>query len=99
MPITITADALRDALRLDATGEETAEVTRLLAYATAAAERYGPDAPEAVANEAVVRIAGYLLDAPTAPRGSGFADALTNSGAAAILSPWRVHRGGKCETT
>ena len=97
MPVTITADALRDALRLEATGEETAEVTRLRTYATEAVGKYAPDAPEATANEAVIRLAGYLLDAPTAGRGSSYANVLHNSGAASILAPYRVHRAGRCD--
>ena len=99
MAVTITADTLRDALRLDETAEETAEVTRLLAVATEAVEKYGPDAPATVQNEAVIRVAGYLLDAPTAARGTGYADPVRNSGATALLAPYRVHRGGACEAT
>ena len=97
LAITITADALRDALRLAETAEETAEVTRLLGVASEAVTKYAPDAPEATANEAVVRMAGYMLDAPLAPRGGGYADALFYSGAAALLGPYRVHRAGLCD--
>ena len=96
MSVTITADALRDALRVGETAEETAEVTRLLAYATEAVQKYAPDAPTATANEAVVRLSGYLFDAPNTSARAGYADALRNSGAASMLSVYRVHRAGKC---
>ena len=47
-----------------------------------------------IVNEAVVRLAGYQYDRPYAPRGMGYAKALANSGAGAILLPYRVHRAG-----
>ena len=76
------------------TTEETAEATRLLAYATEAITQYAPDAPDATANEAAVRLAGYLYDAPFAARGATYAAALINSGAASALAPYREQRGG-----
>lgn len=98
MAVTITAAALAAAIRVGTSGEETAEVTRLLAYATEAVERYLGDAfddtPDEVANEAVVRIVGYLYDQPTATRGAAFADSIRNSGAGRMLLPYRVHRAG-----
>ena len=102
MAVTLTAlvgvARLRSALRLGSTTAETDEATRLLAYATTAIERHlgdaYEDAPEEVCNEAVIRIAGYLFDMPQAARGAGYADALRNSGALAVLAPYRVHRAG-----
>ena len=94
MAVTLTADELRAALRLGSTSEETAQATRLLAYATEAVQKHAPDGPDAVHNEAVIRLAGYLFDMPTAPTGAGHANALRNSGAAAMLLPYRVHRAG-----
>ena len=47
MAVTITVEGLRAALRLNDTPEETAEVTRLLAYATEAVVQAAPDAPDA----------------------------------------------------
>ena len=98
MAVTITAAALRAAMRLGDTTEETAEATRLLAYGTEAVSQYLGDAfadtPAVVVNEAVVRLAAYLFDQPHAGRGSSFANALRSSGAAAILAPYRVHRAG-----
>ena len=94
MAVTISAKDLAAALRLGDSAEELAQVTRLLSFATLAVGKHAPDAPEAVQNESVIRIAGYLYDAPTAARGVGFAAVLRNSGAAGMLLPYRVHRAG-----
>ena len=94
MAVTLTVVQLRDALRLGASTTEMAEATRLLAYATAAVTKHAPDAPDAVQDEAVIRLAAYLFDQPTAGRYTGHANALRNSGAASILLPYRVHRAG-----
>lgn len=98
MAIDLTAAQLAAALRFGGTAEETAEATRLLSYATAAISRHlgdaYDDAPAAVVNEATIRLAGYLFDQPFAGRGASYSDALRNSGAAAILLPYRVHRAG-----
>ena len=98
MAVTLTQAELSAAIRLGDSAEEVAEATRLLAYVTAAisthlADAY-EDAPEAVVNEAGIRLAGYLFDQPNAGRGLSFANAGRNSGAWAILLPFRVHRAG-----
>lgn len=98
MAVTIDAAALTTALRLGTTTEEAAEVERLRAFASVAVERHLGAAfattPEAVVNEAVVRLAGMLFDMPLAGRGAGYADVLRNSGALAVMAPWRTHRAG-----
>ena len=98
MAVTIAATELSASIRLGGSGEETAQATRLLAYATEAISRHlgtaYEDAPEAVVNEVVIRVAGYLYDQPTAAGGASFANALRNSGAASMLLPYRVHRAG-----
>ena len=99
MAVTLTAAQLSAALRLGDTTEETAEATRLLSYATEAVVKHAPGStaapvPDAVHNEAVVRLSGYLFDMPNAGRGTMHADALRNSGARAILLPYRTHRAG-----
>lgn len=98
MAVTLTAQELAAALRVGDTAEETAEATRLLAYATRAVQDYlgdpFTDAPEVVVNEAVVRLAAYLFDMPTTNRGAGYGNALRNSGAGRMLLPYRVHRAG-----
>ena len=94
MAVTLTVAALRSALRLGDSAEETAEATRLLAFASAAVTKQAPGAPDVVHNEAAIRLAAYLYDQPNAGRGATYADALRNSGAAAILLPYRIHRAG-----
>ena len=99
MAVTLTTSQLLSALRMGSTPEETQEATRLLSYATTAIEKYLGDAayadtPESVVNEASIRWTGYLFDMPFASRGTAFSSAITNSGAGAILLPYRVHRAG-----
>ena len=101
MAVTITADELATAIR--ATPEVAA---RLLAVASELVQRYAPDAPEAVANEAVIRASGYLAQHPSDARrestvggiSSGWApthtSALRHSGAMSLLSPWKIRRAG-----
>ena len=101
MAITLTPAGLAAALRLGDSPEETAEATRLLAYVTAAisthlADAY-EDAPDAVVNEAGIRLAGYLFDMPNAGRGLSYANAGRNSGAWQILLPYRIHRAGSTD--
>ena len=66
MAVTLTLAELRAALRLSDSPEETAEVTRLLAYCTEAVEKHVPTAPDTIHNEAVRRLCGYLFDMPEA---------------------------------
>ena len=94
MAVTIKRAELSDALRLGHSNVEMATATRLLAYGTAAVEKHAPDAPDAIQNEAVIRLTSYLFDQPSVGRGAAYANALRNSGAAAILLPYRVHRAG-----
>ena len=96
MAVTLTIDALAAAVRLGDSTEEAAEITRLLAYASEAAENYSPEAPEATQNEAVIRLAAQMFDQATASRGA-YANAMRNSGAARILMPYRIHRAGSTE--
>ena len=103
MAVTISAAELAAALRVGSSTEETAEVTRLLSYCTEAISKHLGTAysttPEAVVNEACVRLAGYQYDRPYAPRGAAYARGLVNSGAGAILLPYRVHRAGTTAET
>ena len=94
MAVTISAAALATAIRLGDSTEETAQSTRLLAVATEIVTRYAPDAPDAIQDESVIRVAGYLYDAPQSVAGHAFADVIRNSGALALLAPYRVHRLG-----
>ena len=94
MAVTLTAAQLVAALRLSDSPEELAEATRLLAYATEAVTKYAPDAPDVTHNEAARRLAGYAYDQPEAGRGDAYANAGRNSGAWAVLLPYRIHRAG-----
>ena len=98
MALTLTQVELSAAIRLGDSAEEVAEATRLLAFTTEAISRHLGDAyeaaPEAVVNEAGIRLAGYLFDQPNAGRGLSFANAGRNSGAWTMLLPYRVHRAG-----
>ena len=94
MAVTLTQAQLSAALRLGDSDEEGAEATRLLAYATEAVTQRAPFAPTATQNEAVVRLAAYLYDQPTASRGDNYANAMRNSGAGRMLLPWVEHRLG-----
>ena len=97
MAITLTVAQLSAALRVGDSAEETAEATRLLAYASAAVTQHAPLAPDVVQDEAVVRLASYEFDRPTASRGDSYANAMRNSGAGRILLPYVVHGLGATE--
>ena len=51
-------------------------------------------APDAVVEEAAIRLGAYLFDMPNAGRGLSYANAGRNSGAWTILLPYRIHRAG-----
>ena len=101
MAISLTQAQLSAAIRLGDSPEEVAESTRLLAFATEAISRHLGDAydgaPETIVNEAAIRLAGYFYDQPNAGRGLSFANAGRNSGAWAVLLPFRVHRAGSTD--
>ena len=94
MPVDLTVAQLAAAMRVGDSLEETAEVTRLLAYASLTVENHAEGAPDAIHNEAAIRIASYVYDQPGASSRSSFANALRNSGAARMMLPWRVHKVG-----
>ena len=94
MVVTLSVAELSAALRLTDSAEETAEATRLLAYASEAVIQYAPDAVDTAHTEACIRLASYIYDQPTAGRGDSYANALRNSGAARMLLPYRIHRAG-----
>ena len=70
-------------------------LTRLMSVGTARAEKYAPEAPDDVTDEAVIRFCAYLFDQPTSAAGIGYSAAWRNSGAASLLSPWKVRRLGR----
>lgn len=105
MAVTLTGGDLAGVI-----GASTANASRLLAIASALVERYASDAPEAVQNEAVIRFAGYLEGSRASGFGAWsaveiggglkvdssahHAAAFRNSGAAALLGPWRTRHCG-----
>ena len=89
----LTVDQLREALRAGDSLEEKTQVARLLAFCTGEVERIAITAPATAKNEAIIRAAGYLYDMPSIT-GLAQANAMRNSGALAILLPYRVHRAG-----
>ena len=90
----VTDGQLREAIRVGDSTEEQTQVARLRIYATTAVMRYAPEAPQEALDEAVIRLAGYLFDQPTITRSGNFANALRNSGAAGILTRYRIKRAG-----
>ena len=94
MAVTLTRAELALELRIITAETDTidagqaAVLDRLLAASTAIVDGYAPEAPVALANESVVRIAGYLFDrAPHEGRGR---NPLILSGAAYLLARWRT---------
>ena len=101
--------SLGEAIRVlgAALGEDDDHVTaRLGATAAALVERYAPDAPQAIKDEAVIRASGWLRMSPSygarmesegeisttfSPSATG---ALRASGGMSLLSPWKIRRAG-----
>ena len=69
-------------------------LARLLLVSQEFVARAAPDAPEAIADEAAIRLTATLFDSPTAASGDRFAAAWRNSGAEALVSRWVVRRAG-----
>ena len=64
----------------------------LLEYCETEVNSVAPGAPETVKDRATIQLAGYINDQPDAPAGSGYANALRNSGATSVLSRYIVRR-------
>lgn len=104
MAVTITVDELIAAI---GNPPNAARGASLLAVATERVMRYAPDAPGPMQDEAVIRFAGYLhgsdyggivsetsVGSATVTYAQNHADAFRRSGAAGLLSPWRIRRAG-----
>ncbi len=101
MAVTITAEALEVQI-----GRDLETATRLLEFAKQRVEKTAPLAPDPVANEAVIRYAGYMAESDygairreeIGPMSNEYitnhANAWRNSGAAGILAPWAIKRAG-----
>ena len=94
MAVTIDVDALRRELRVGDSADETELLTARLAYATEAVTHRAPSAPDAVHNEAAIVLSARLYDKPTTGIGARYAYAGRDSGAWAMLAPYRLHRAG-----
>ena len=71
------------------------EIETLLAAAAALVTKYAPLAPEAVQDQAVLQVVGYIHDGPNwTERRAVTHNAMLSSGAAAMLAPWKVRRAG-----
>ena len=105
MAVTLTTDELQAAIATN-----TATATRLLTVCTEIVERYAPDAPAAIQNEACIRLAAWLWQSPASglyerERGErGFhlvrstvTGALRSSGAMSLLRPYKPVGVGICE--
>ena len=99
MAVTLTAAELAQTV-----GVDSATATRLLSVATALVTKYAPDAPDAISNEAAIRTAAWLNEAPASGvRSESIGDvstvfspmatgALRASGAMAMLSVFKRRR-------
>ena len=100
MALTLTESDLADAI-----GDADA-AKRLLPVVTELVNEYAPDAPDALANEAAIRAAAWLRDAPadgarrsvagpvSVTYNTGNQNALRHSGAASLLTRWKKRRAG-----
>ena len=102
MAVNLTVEVLAHAMRITPsptaalTTEQTVTVARLLGASTAMVDNYAEDAPEAVSNEAAIRLAGWMHDQPP---GRMNADSLGLSGARSMLGPYRIRRALSLEGT
>ena len=69
-------------------------LSRLLGVSQAFVAIAAPDAPEAIADEATIRMTATLYDSPTAAAGDRYASSWRNSGAEHLVSRWVVRRAG-----
>ena len=94
---TITVEDLAVAIRVIAAADATlhdsvrAQLTRLRSVAFQTIADHAPEAPTEVADEAAVRMVGWMYDTDPAARRPAL-DILTTSGAAGLLARWRVRR-------
>ena len=101
MAITLTAAQLAEAI-----GSDTETATRLLSVCTELVNNFAAGAPDSVANEAVIRVSGWLKEQPPGVMSSGRGRQRSNvyrggmsplrgSGAMSLLSPWKKRRARK----
>ena len=101
MAVTLLSGGLAQALAISP-----ALADRFFPVASALVTRYAPSAPDAISDEALIRVAGWLAEAPasgartetigdiTTAWSPSMTGALRSSGAMALLSPWKARRAG-----
>ena len=103
MPVTLLLSNLRAELRLSGVGSDTEISSRLLLYVTEAISEHLGDAyattPDAICNEAGIRLAMYSFDAPTAPMGDRYANPLRSSSAERLLMRYKKRGAGVEDAT
>ena len=98
MAVSATVSDVARSIRAVDSPDVMAEIADLLAYASAEVTRIAPLAPDVVHNRAAISVVGYLYDRGTAGREMAYANVVRNSGAGAMLLPYRTHRGGSTAT-
>ena len=73
-------------------------LSRLLGVGEAFVELRAPGAPDAIRDEATIRMAAYLWDQPAAGAEGRYADAWRFSGASALVARWVIQRLGDATT-
>lgn len=96
-PIDVSTGDIAVALRVvvspsDLIQPELTIIARLGAMAQELVNENAPNAPPPVRAESIIRICGYVYDAPSSAAAQRFANAWVNSGAAALCNPWVVRR-------
>ncbi len=98
VPVTLVVSNLRAELRLSGVGSEAEIAARLLLYVAEAVSQHLGDAyattPDAICNEAAIRLAMYAYDAPTAPMNDRYANAMRSSGAERLLMRYKKRGAG-----
>ena len=89
MAVTLTIDQLAAYIRISDDTEERALAQRLLTVATAMVVKYAPNAPDDIHNQAAAQVVGDMYDRPLSARGGDMSVSLRDSGALAMLTPYR----------
>ena len=98
MAVTATVSDVARSIRAVNSPDVLEELADLLAYASIEVVRIAPNAPDAVHNRAAISVCGYIYDRPTSGNMMAYANSIRNSGAGAMLLPYRTHRGGSTAT-
>ena len=88
----VTLEILQEELR-QPSGVDDSRLSRLLSVAQTIVNAYVTDSlecPEALKDEGVILMVGYVYDSPPAYVGSGYANSFRNSGAESILSRYHI---------